>query len=1058
MDRDYSKPFYLYEKKASSGYFSKAPAQNSARLGEKLFDESLVKEGSLSRGFSMGTNNDLGMNSRLNLQLAGKLNATTNIIGAISDENIPIQADGTTQRLQEFDRIYLKVFTDSYSLSVGDIVMEKPNGYFLNPNKKLKGADYYLSKIDSSNWRQARATVGIAKGKYTRYQIQGQEGVQGPYLLHGSSGEKYIIILSGSERIFVNGKLMQRGEDKDYVIDYNTAQLTFTPNCVMSSEKRIVAEFEFTDQQYVRFAMQGALEYHIAGRDAYFNYYREQDAKSQTIGYTLNDSTKQLFINSSTPDSHFWIDASQKTNFNTTENLYTKRDTITNSSRHDSIFVYSNSQTSQLYRVSFTYVGSNLGDYVRADAAVNGRIYKWIAPENGIPQGDYVAKILVAAPQQKEVFTFGIKPKAKNDGLWFEAALSRMNYNTFAISQKVQDLGAALNLNYQHQFKLKDSTKTITLRNNYEFTSNGFVTEGQFRSPEFAREWNLAEGQDKGLHLFSLGAEYKKAKRGTESLSLSAMIRANHNKLKLASADKWTQWLEWERNSDVLISSDSLSKTLFIRNNMKWAKPVKKIKMGMAFEQEYKEQINQQTDSLSGASWRFESLETFLQNTDSSNLIKTSYKIRQDLLPKQNHLLLASISQDFNLSYKRTKNFLKKTRSFAKSEFSTALVFRKLETKNDDGKAPENHILGRLEHRLTLWRGLWVSTALAETSSGLVQKQDFVYVEVPAGQGIYKWTDYNNNGLKELGEFEIASFKDEAKYIKLLTPTDQYSKAYQSKLNLTARLQPGAVLHSSKGASGFFARFSNQTVLRLDQNLPQAVQLSDFFRPSSSATTSNSSLRNMLQFNRSAKLWSCEYILMDNHTRSSLTSGVEASKQVLHTLIMRLNLSAPSLKNKIPIILSQTSNLGNKEYSSESYPTRNYQIDFYDDELKLSYQISTEASFSANYKYINKHENLTNENAAQQLMGLEWKFARGKKPLSIRVQSSYSKASYNGEATSPTAYTMLDGLKAGNNFLWEVDFDKNINKYFQLTVVYQGRSNPSAPVVHWGSVQAKAFF
>ena len=1025
---------------------------------EKLFDESLVKEGSLTRGFTMGTNNDLGMSSRLNLQLSGKLNATTSIMGVISDENIPIQADGTTQRLQEFDRIYLKVFSDAYSLSVGDILLEKPTGYFLNPNKKLKGADYCLNKIDSLGWRNARATLGIAKGRYTRYQFQGQEGVQGPYLLRGGAGEKYIIILSGSERIYVNGKLMQRGEDKDYTIDYNTAQLNFTPNCVMSSEKRIVAEFEFTDQQYIRFAVQASAEYRAAGRDLYVNYYREQDAKGQTVGYSLDDSTKQLFIQATTTDSHFWVNTAQKAAWSSSQNLYALRDTTIGSYRYDSIYVYSTSSKVQLYSLSFTYVGSNKGSYVRADASLNGRFYKWVAPVDGVEQGDYVPMILLAAPQQKDVLSVGMKPLSNNKGFWFEAALSRMNYNTFALSDKVKQLGLALRLNYQSEVRLKDSTQKLSVRESYEFTSKGFLTEGQFRSAEFTRDWSLSDQQAQGLHLLSVGADYKRGKRLSESISLAALLNSSLSNVRISTQAQWMHWLVWERTSNLLLANDSLSQALFLKNRMGVQKPIWKIKLGLNFEQEYKRQIHKQTDSLMASSWRYESIESYLQTTDSTNLLKGSYTFRQDFLPKDNLFLLSSQAQDFTISYKRPKNLFKKTLPFAKSEISLALVFRKLENMNQGSKAPEDHLLGRLEHRLTLFKGLWTSAVWAETSSGLVQKKDFVYVEVPAGQGIYRWTDYNNNGTKELGEFEVAAFKDEAKYIKLFTPTDLYSKAYQAKLSLTARLQPSAVWHGDKGWRKLATKISDQVMIKIDQSLPQRISLPDFLRLSAAASSASASLRNMLLFNRSSSFWSGEYVFQNTNTCSSLASGKESSGLRLHTLLIRLNLSAPSLKLRLPITINQTSNFGNKTYSSESYASRNYNISLLDNELKCSYQISTQASLSANYKYTLKHQIDQQGKADLHLMGLEWKYSRGIKPLSLSLQSSFSKASYTGDESGSLAYTMLEGLKVGNNFLWEAKLDKNITKYFQLSLVYQGRSAPSNPIVHWGSVQAKAYF
>ena len=56
----------------------------------------------------------------------------------------------------------------------------------------------------------------------------GQEGNQGPYKLRGNNGELYVLVISGSERVFVNGILLTRGENNDYIIDYNAGEVIFT--------------------------------------------------------------------------------------------------------------------------------------------------------------------------------------------------------------------------------------------------------------------------------------------------------------------------------------------------------------------------------------------------------------------------------------------------------------------------------------------------------------------------------------------------------------------------------------------------------------------------------------------------------------------------------------------------------------------------------------------------------------------------------------------------------------------------------------------------------------
>ena len=384
-------------------------AFNGSSTGNESFiSDGLNKNGSISRGISFGNNQDVVVNSSLNLQVSGKLTSEIDLLLAATDDNIPFQADGTTAQLQEFDKVFIQLSNANTKLIVGDFQLQRPNSYFMNFYKRSQGA--YLSNTYHDTTLNKKVITfktqvsgAVSKGKFARNVIQGTENNQGPYRLKGADNEPYIIVLSGTERIYIDGKLLQRGQENDYMIDYNTAELTFTAKQIITKDKRIIAEFQYAERNYARSLYFFSEEIEAQKLKVRLNFFGEQDNKNKTLQQTLTEPQKLTLFNVGDSLSKAVSSGAELATFNTSDVFYWKKDTLVSAVIYQGIFLYSTNPDSAKYRVKYSYVGENAGNYVQTTTTANGKVYQWVAPIGGVLQGNYEPLIPLVTPKKKQI-------------------------------------------------------------------------------------------------------------------------------------------------------------------------------------------------------------------------------------------------------------------------------------------------------------------------------------------------------------------------------------------------------------------------------------------------------------------------------------------------------------------------------------------------------------------------------------------------------------------------------------------------------------------------------
>ena len=1025
----------------------------------------LNKSGNISRGVSFGNNQDLVVNSSLNLQLSGYLSNDIQVLAAITDNNIPIQPDGNTQQLQEFDKVFIQLFNKNNKLIAGDFEVNRPNSYFMNFYKKAQGALFESNILIPSKKNKdndlkifLQGCGAVSKGRYAKNILTPIEGNQGPYKLTGTNNENYIIVLAGTERVYIDGRLLTRGQDQDYVIDYNLGEVSFMPNNIVTKDKRIVVEFEYTDRNYSRTLFFAGTELNYKKTAFRFHFYSEQDLKNQPLQQDLTEADKQLLGNIGDSTHLALVPNVDSIAFSNSFIMYKRIDTTVNSVQYDSVYVFSTSPDSAFYRLGFSFVGAGKGNYVLVQSSANGRVFKWVVPVAGKPSGDFEPVVLLVAPQKKQLYTLGFDYGIGNSTkINIETALSNYNHNTFSSYNKSDDYGYAIKATITNLIpfakKSRVDWKFIANASN-EWIDKNFNPIEQYRPIEFARDWNLTNAAKANENISELTLGILNKKNQFATYKFRYMVHDNqfnglHNQLVLAN-DYKNFYLTF--TGSYLKTNSPLYNTAYFKQKASLIKKMKWFSLGVAEEQEHNLFKPADKDSLLGNSFSFNIYEAFLSSIDSTlNKFKLSYKKRYDYFAFVNKLIPATDADDFNVSTELTKN--------PKNVLKAGITYRLLKVKDTlvSNVKPDNLLIGRAEYYTQFIKRVFQSTTYYEVGSGQEEKKEYSYVEVPSGQGVFVWTDYNEDGIKQLNEFDVAVFKDQANYIRVFTPTHTYIKTYSNHFSEALTIDPGIVWSQKKGLRKFISRFYSQTSFSLEhkstnENLLQAYNPFYFKLNDTSLMTSTTQFKSVLFFNRSNPKIGVEISYQNNNSKQLLINGIETRSQEVYGTKIRWNITRKFYMNLL-------FNKGVKTYFSEYFNTKNFDISFWEMEPKFIFQPGTKFRISLAYNYSDKFNTSVepNEKARNHNFGIDVKYNfPGKGTLLAKV--NYINIYYNSSENTSLAYEMLSGFKPGQNITWNFSFQRNIGNNLQLDLVYDGRKTGNNKIVHVGNLQIRAYF
>lgn len=1033
--------------------------------------------GNFTRGISFGNNQDLVLNSSFNLQLAGELGEGVEILAAITDENIPLQPEGNTQQLREFDRIFIQLKKDNNRLTAGDYELQRPNSYFMNYFKKLQGATFSnISQIGEGRL-SSNASIAISRGQFTRNLIPAIEGNQGPYKLRGAEGERFIIILSGTEKVLLDGELLKRGLEEDYIIDYNRGEVTFTNKRLITKDSRITAEFEYSDQSYVRSLYAVGTAYERGRLRLDFNLFNQQDSKNATGELGLSDEQKRIL--SQAGDG---LSGALSSSIDSLEEFVPYRvsykliDTVVSCGFQDTVIsflLFTTSPDSARYTASFSFVGPGAGQYVLdSEQAANERVYRWagFGPDCR-PLGDYEPVVQLVAPRQQQLFTLGGRYDfSKNSSLTTEVAFSRNDLNRFSGLDSEDDLGMAAFTEFNRTFALGRDSSGWELASSlsYEFVHRDFEPLNPYRSPEFLRDWNLANVQGVGQvqraqeQIGRGGISLRKAGLGSLSYGFSGFLRdtiytGGRHQLRLRSLAR-----NWEVDLDgSLLQTESQGQdTRFLRPRGTIARTFPRLgglRLGAYGEQEKSRRFSSGADSLLASSFYYNRYRIFAENQSQEKYkYGASFSQRIDYAPVEDQFETSTTATEANANgsweLRAQQNRL---------QLAGNLTYRRLQINRPGsaGQEPGDTYLGRSDLNLSLIKGVVQSSTTYEIGSGQEPKVEFTYVRVNPGEGSYIWLDslYNNDGIIQPNEMEIAPFQDLADYVRITAITDEFIRTDNVNLNQSLRFNPKALWYNQEGLRRFLARLSTISTLSIKRKTRKAEGVTPYnpFQldvADTALVAVNSSIRNVLFFNQADPTYDLQLGMTDNRNKFVQTSGFESRRNSEAYLQGRWNISR-SWSTR----LSLTQGLRTSD--SEFFTNKDYRIE----SLKLSPELSflPGKNFRTALKYqLQMDENTLapgGESARNHDFNLDARYNRSTKSA-VQVRLSYVQVKFEGNPNSPVGFAMLNGLQRGQNFLWNLSLDRQLARNIQLRISYEGRKTGEARVVHTGRAQVAANF
>ncbi len=439
--------------------------------------EGLEFSGSKTFGIEVGNRRDMKLSQSLDLRLTGNVTPEVTLLAILSDQDVPFQPEGNTAELAELDRVLVEIRSPTAAASLGDVGLAVTDMTFLQVDRQLEGF------TGEAMWGSVRgkAAVASAKGEYATVSLFGVDGKQGPYVLTTRSDIQDIAIVAGSERVWLGGLELRRGEEEDYIINYSRGEVTFTSRRVITANSEITIDYQYVTGRYrrqVTFAGAQAMRMGSFGT-LQAGYFVEGDDPDNAVGGELTPE-EQLQLaalgDSATVDGGTRYVGDGQRDY----------ELVVDPATGQEIFVWVEGTGD--YEVAFVDVGEGKGDYDPDDEFGSARVvYRFV----GDGEGTYTPSRDLPAPERRQITDLRWEMKGERGTAFVEGAASNNDGNVLSDIHDEDNQGQAL----MGQASLTGIAVapgiTVSPEVRVRRVTPDFMSPTRFRSSFYGRDWNL---------------------------------------------------------------------------------------------------------------------------------------------------------------------------------------------------------------------------------------------------------------------------------------------------------------------------------------------------------------------------------------------------------------------------------------------------------------------------------------------------------------------------------------------------------------------------------------